>query len=438
MGCAAMASGEDDKFELEQKELQLSVKKEIDLQDALKNYRISLNGVQHDESMMNLLHRQAEIEIEVGQAMLQLNMAVKDFANELTEKNNLLLLYVQAYNARNLELAALQDSIAENRVLKTQAAIYVATNLRKGVHYAYLAAKALEYRYLKPIISIFDLYKIQTSYDLNNKVGTLDDLEKNCEYGQIAGDQLRYSLAEDILGLTNDYLDKIIDPNGVMSEAQKVPLRQPLREKEVQAFLSQKVVDVDSGPKVVNLLRFNFATSVFDAKQTINPVTGTWEYRSNVKLWYGMAQNPKCDPITARGIAVKVDSKQISMYAPQITLTQKGHSTFLDRKGQIVEYSPVSQYFNLAFDDPISTVNADDPLFSKSATWPGLRPPDSDPNSSSQPWIWTNVFTNRSFASSDWEMVVMDHPSPGIPTQPIDWSKVKDIMLYMDVLVSTK
>lgn len=429
-GCSSLAGG-DGNFDLQNKELQLNVKKEIELQDALKNYHISLNGVQHDESVMNLLHRQVEVEIEVGQAILQLNMAIKDFAHELTEKNNLVGLYVQAYNARNLQLSTLQDTIAENRVLKTQEAINVSTNLRKGIHFAYLASKALEYRDLKPRISVIDLYKVQTSADLKAINAQLDTYDKLCAYGSVKGFQRQLSLAKDILGLTDAYLDATIDPNVTMSEVQKAPLRQQMREREVQSFLSQKLIDVDPSSKVVNLLRFNFATTVFDVPYTYD-LNGNRIYETNVKLWYATAP-AACDPVTARGIAVQVLSKQTSMYAPQITLTQKGHSTYMNGNQKIVEYSPVSKYFNLSFDpNEVADVHANDPELIKSDTFMAIRPPDTNPNTSSQPFIWTPAFKNRSFASSDWEMVVID--DPGAPSTKIDWSKVTDVVVYMDSL----
>ena len=42
---------------------------------------------------------------------------------------------------------------------------------------------------------------------------------------------------------------------------------------------------------------------------------------------------------------------------------------------------------------------------------------------------WSNSFKGRSVAASDWEMVISD-----IGDYPIDWSKVTDIVLYMEAM----
>ncbi len=179
----------------------------------------------------------------------------------------------------------------------------------------------------------------------------------------------------------------------------------------MQLFIADHLlIDSFSSRKYIS---FDFSTSLEDSYIAVYPVY-------NLKIWYGTAA-PPCDPVLRSGVAIRFDTTQGSSVEPLVTLKQQGHSTFNDKNRNLVEYTPVNEYLNL---QGVSTDN----MFVTTGvldTFSGVYI-NQDPPSSS---LWNNAFKGRSVASSSWLMEVKD-----IGASTIDWGKVNNIIIHMDVL----
>jgi hypothetical protein len=393
-------------YSVKDEPLNLSVDKEIDLQKALADYEIAQINVTDEVMIKNMVNNLAETEIEIGLAIQMKNSVVDEFENGLKERDNLAFVYKKALEQINYTANMVRDKIPEVRILRSQAALDLSKNLNNSAHYAYLAAKALEYKYLKQIVnlqvlnqtlSIYDLYKVQTVEDVKDFLDKLDAYD-SCAWGLVSRTTIKMSLAKDILGLT----DKYLNPAGTLSATQVAQLRY----QGVQSFLSGKVNPTD------NSLLFDFASALNDY------YISKWS-KYNLKIWWGTA-SPPCDPVPTKGIAVNFLTNQSASITPLITLSQKGHSTYLDKTRNILEYVPVSEYLNMLSENTDSSIVTTG-IFAAYVN----GNPETDV-------LWDPSFKGRSVASSNWEFKVND-----IGDYPIDWSKVTDIVLYLDAMGSS-
>ena len=386
-------------------QLNLEVERDVALQEALKDYRIAQMNVTDEITIKTYLTNIAETEIEIGLAIQSKNSAIADFDNSMKERDNLVFVYKKAIEQMNYTVDTVKDKLPEVRILRCQAAIDLSRNLSNAIHYAYLAAKALEYKYMKPLVNvsllnetlnIHDLYKVQTVGDLTSFLSKLTAYD-NCAWGSVSRTTIAISLAKDILGLT----DKYLNPNNALSTSDVTKLRY----EKIQAYLSNRINKSD------NSLLFDFSTSLN------NYAISKWN-KYNLKVWYGTAA-PPCDPVPTKGAAVKFLTTQPTSITPYVNLTQKGHSTYLNKNKEILAYVPVSEYLNLLSEDVEATLSTTG-RFNAYVN----RDPDSDQ-------LWDPSFKGRSVASSDWEMKITD-----IGDSSIDWSKVTDIVLYLDTMGS--
>lgn len=392
-------------YHIQNPQLQIDFDKEIALQEAQRNYRIATLNLEYGKTIKNMLNQVAEAEIEIGLAIEAKNAAVMDFDNALKEKENLLYLYTKSEAQLAYDLGIYAEKIPEIRILRCQAAIDLSRDLNNAVHYAYLAAKAIEYQYMKPLVNltvlnqtlnIHDLYKVQTAEDLTQFLEKLYDYNA-CPWGSVAETKVTISLAKNILGLTDAYLN----PDNVLTPVEVAKLRT----QKVQAFISGKIDKTD------NSLNFDFSTALTD--------TYILQFNKyNMKIWYGSLSAP-CDPVPAKGVAVRFNTTQIQSITPYVRLTQKGHSTYFNSNREILEYVPMGEYLNLLTADTSST-----PATVGQFTAYVNKDPAVDA-------LWDPSFKGRSVASSDWTLRITD-----IGDYPIDWSKVTDIYLYMDTINS--
>jgi hypothetical protein len=210
---------------------------------------------------------------------------------------------------------------------------------------------------------------------------------------------VKISLAYDILGLTNKYLN----PAGTLTTAEVTALRK----QKVQNFLSGKV------NTSANSLNYEFSTSLND--YYISKLN-----KYNMKIWWGTA-SPPCDPVQAGGVAVNLVTTQASgLIGPYVTLSQRGHSTYYDKAKNILEYIPVSEYLNM------QSSGIDSSITTTGSFYPTINlPPQAG-------GLWDPSFKGRSVAASNWQMLIED-----IGYELIDWTKVSDIELYFDTIAST-
>lgn len=395
-------------YTIDYPELKWNTNKEIETQQALTDYRIAQFNANDEVTFKNYLNQLAEMEIEIGSAIQIKNSAVDDFNNALKEKNNYAYLYKKAVDNVNelntADINKIKEDIARLRVMQSQDAIDMSRNMNSAIHSTYLAAKALEYWYMMPLknlplyngtqyLNITDLYKVQTVADLKGFITKLKAYD-SCPWGSVQPLQIQISLARDILGI------KDTDPQ---------------RDAKLQAFLNSKIKSSD------NSFRFTFSTSLNDS------YISKWGLY-NLKIWQGTLPLPCDQSVSTKGIQAYFDTRQAatSSILPRITLSQKGHSTFLkydmsSSKTEIVEYVPVSAYLNLQreHNDPQDTTVTLGRFNALVNTDPNTIP------------SWSNSFKGRSVASSDWEMIIED-----LGNSPIVWNKLKDIILYLDTIGS--
>lgn len=388
--------------------LDLQAKKEIELQQLLDNYEIVAtrmdNSQAHQVQRMHLLHSLAEIEIELGLTIELYNSAEDDFAAAMTQRDNQVFLYKKSMDYKQLTVDEIKDKIVEARIMRSEAALNLARDMKRAVHRSYLAAKALEYKYLKPLenismdggetLDIHNLYKAQLPKDVQSFMTSLEQYD-TCAWGSVNSRLYEISYSRDILGLTDSYLEEM----GATTRAEIEALRQ----EKLQAHFA-----VDDW----NDLSLEFSTS-------LNDQIFSKYHKYNVKIWWGNA-SPPCDPVEAKGVTVLIKTNQVASLDMYVTLTLDGTQTFLNRQNEIVEYVPASEYLNMQvadIDDSLVTVGSFDAFI------------NVDPDSYSM-HEWSNSFKGRSIASANWKLLIEDFSYP----YDVDWSKVTDIVIYMDTM----
>ncbi|WP_295393395.1 hypothetical protein [uncultured Thiodictyon sp.] len=239
-----------------------------------------------------------------------------------------------------------------------------------------------------------------------------------CPWGSVQLGTVELSLVWDILGLTDVYIDAL-DPScaALPQPTERARCRETRRQREWQGYLNRQLADdPENGRKV---LRIAFSTSLQD------PAIA-WLGLYNTKAWYGTAQ--RCDPVQANGVAVNFDSSQGGTYwQPRITIEQKGASTLRRAGTAPAEYIPVGEYLNM------QGQNADT-MFGAKAVLSSNRnglfiAADPDPGV-----MWNNGLLGRSVTASNWSLEVKD---VGV-REALDWSKLADIMITIDVIGSTQ
>lgn len=400
-------------YDLRNDKLGIDLDAQVRLQEVMRDYRIALAMAGHDTVIQRLLNDVAAREIEIGLAIQAENAAALDFGNLLRQRDSQVLLLQQAIVHAEYSAAQAGQHAAEMRILRSQAALRFGSDLNQAVRFAYLAAKSLEYKYLRPLVDISiggmdnllnltDLYKIQDVGELQKFLAKLDRFD-TCGYGLRQKVRLPVSLAKDIVGLTDAYLN----PNGTLSPSQV----EEARAREWQGYLYRNLqTDPVSGKEY---LRLTFSTSL------ANP----WMAERglyNMKIWYGVAA-PPCDPVFTGGVAIHLDSQQTGSWQPYVTLSQEGATTLLDRDRKVLEYQPVNEYLNLVG-------AAADEMFSAKAVFDtdsGLYTDERPPNGT----LWNNGLKGRSLAASNWVLEVRY-----LGSTKIAWKDIADISIHFDVL----
>uniref|UniRef100_UPI0025EB39EC hypothetical protein n=1 Tax=uncultured Thiodictyon sp. TaxID=1846217 RepID=UPI0025EB39EC len=389
--------------------LHISQINEQALLDITTYFEIQQVNLEKTYVIKDLLLSAAEAEIEVQLAVQQKNSAIADFDNSLQEKENLWQLYQRALD----QLSCYTERSAPLRILKSQATIVLADRINYTAHYAYLAAKALEYQDLMPLedqpvvggLSITDLFKAQTTSDLETFLLKLNALgTTQCPWGTFDPQYPVISLAYDILGLTDRYLDP--DGDGQATPGKSIA---QARREAVQAFIIANV-------NAAGHLHFPFTIS-----ENASFFAGSRQY--NLKLWSGPAPS-FCEPLVTPvlGTAINVISTQSTNFRPKVRLRQTGHSSLRNGFGEVVSYIPISN-FHFLFEgggdfvpykeaEFVAYTNATDPRTQSGGTW-------------------TGGFKGRSISASNWEVELFDSR---VMYPATDLSKITDIQIHMDAI----
>lgn len=369
-------------FTVQDDKLGLDIKKQEDLQKISLGFTIQAINLETQNKIKNLLLDEAAAEIAIKLAIQQKNSAIADFDNTLSEKETLWQLYQRGLAQADLE----STGVAPIRILRSQAAIAYADAINSTVHYTYLAAKALEYKYVRVLENmpdpknktyLSDIFKAQTTDDLSKLQISLDNLNKNqCTWG--GGFLLKardISLKTDVLGLD----DK--------------------DDAAFRAFINDHI-NKDGN--------FQFTFSITEDASYLR-LFGLY----NVKIWDG--QVPCGSSVNAKGVAVGITAG-VSNY-PTVLLKQSGQSSLRDRTGDIFQYVPVSD-FHFLFES-----SGDSYLPSTEEVITAFN---GDPRTDGSGGDWATSFKGRSLSSSDWEITVFK--------QTVDPNTITNISLYFDTI----
>ncbi|WP_295393209.1 hypothetical protein [uncultured Thiodictyon sp.] len=141
-------------YKLRDDDLKLNVEKEIDLQALLADYRIAQAGVQYQGNIEALLRQIVEQEMTIGLEVQNENAAALDFANLLGQRDDLIFQRDKATEHTNWTAERIMRRAAEVRILRSRAALRFESDFNQAVRFSYLAAKALEYKYLTPLVNV--------------------------------------------------------------------------------------------------------------------------------------------------------------------------------------------------------------------------------------------------------------------------------------------
>ncbi len=203
--------------------LGIEVKKAQDLQAITERFEIRNVQLGTDYIEKDILRKIVMADYDIENAVLEKNSAVVDFMNSFNEKEVLVLAYKKGLE----QSQQLTGDIAPLRIIKSSDIINQSEQINLSSHYAYLAAKALEYQYATPLKSspnINDIFKAQTPNDIYKFLTSLYDFNRlRCPWGTFNGKTISVSLAFDILNLTYDALDP--DGDGLTSDGKDLTVR---------------------------------------------------------------------------------------------------------------------------------------------------------------------------------------------------------------------
>ncbi|MEM7533266.1 MAG: hypothetical protein AAF639_13880 [Chloroflexota bacterium] len=359
-----------------------------DVQNAATQAEIT--GANSEAVIRNLLLQQADLMIELDIALEQWNK-LADEHNHLVEKyHNLLKLRLEAQDD-------FLDSYLNNpayRILRDSWTVEATRSHDQAAQFAYLAAKALEYEFLAPPHFLDDIFQARVADDVDNFMNQLEEWRIALSS---PGERNRYpyliSLAEDILGLT----DENLDPDNTLSASE----RAQLRHQRFQEFI-QRNIDPDSG-----LLEFHFTTSIQD-NNLFSP--NVWNNRiAGIGL--------PSDVASTQGVALNLLTRQTgNAGTPEVLLVHGGQASYRQRTGDIVEYMPGPTHIT-GYSLP--------PGFSQPSTGAVILSSVNGNNRGSP----TSALFNRSVAASNWTLRI-DPTSP--LNRDLDLTQLEDIEIQMD------
>jgi hypothetical protein len=363
------------------------------LREAARQAQIT--GIESDARIRSLLLQQAELMIEQEIAYIEWNRLS-------AEHNHLVQQYHNWLNLREQAQEDLVDSYLSNpayRVLRDSLTVEASRSLELAAQFAYLTAKALEYEFLTPIDFLGDIFKARTADDIDNYLNRLEVLRRSIgSPGERNRFPHRISLAQDVLGFT----DEVLDPDGVLSPFQIANLRFA----RFQETLQQNVITDTQSGQVIGM-ELPFGTSLEDGRIFSANV---WNNRIA-----GVGQPPEV-PGTV-GIAINLLTRQFAdLGTPEVILTHAGHSSYRTLSGEIIQYTPENAR--------PSGYPVPGGFQSRTKTAVIL----ASVNGFGSPTLSSALF-NRSVAASGWRLRI-DLNSPF--NDELDLNQVEDIEILMD------
>ncbi|MCB9116243.1 MAG: hypothetical protein M9936_00345 [Caldilinea sp.] len=348
--------------------------------------------------------------------------AEAEFNRLVMRHNHLGQQYHHWKNLRDMAVGIELDSYLNNpiyRILRENLTIQSSRSFRIAAQYAYLAAKALEYEYLMPLNggydaladarkpNIDDIFSARTAAEIGNFLTALDNYRraKTDELGVISRSHTPYSISvrERVFGLSER-----VEDNGSFNS------------------MLLRYYDVNS-----RVLRIPFVTTLEQFDTSL-----LWNYR----IAPVDPNNPNigCSP-GCNGVAVSILHRPgVFVGTPQIRIEHGGTETFMDREGNVVEYTPgnsSSFVSGLLVDYGSSTMIEnqlgripDRPRRGTVTAGFDCEPPPS-PQMCGIP---TSELFNLSPAASSWFLVI-DLSDNAPSNKYLKLEMIDDIIIYMDV-----
>lgn len=377
----------------------------ITAQETLRDAEIE--GANSDAVIKQLLLDQAAALIDLEIALNQLNQVI-------AEQNLLVAQYHQAMEQRQSSWEAIKfDSPLTKpytRLFRDAAALSSISTLDQATQAAYLAAKAYEYLTMNPVPYMDELYRVRNADNLRV---FLDKL--SADYAALPREQFskrtyRLSLAEDLLGLT----DENLNPDGALAPAQVADERARL----FREFLEANRYRANGEDKIA----YVFGTTLDHPKF----LRGVFNNR--------IARISNDDPGCAsgcRGLWLNlVTDQQAGEFRgdlPQIRLSHGGSATYRNGSLREVTYRP----------GPALMIGRTLPPGFGGETRAAVMTshinlgPSEEPNRN----YLEDRFFDLSIATSQW-IIEIDLTSPSENTR-LDLSKIRDIEIRMDTTYVT-
>ncbi|MGD9974445.1 MAG: hypothetical protein AB7S77_15400 [Desulfatirhabdiaceae bacterium] len=400
-------------FTLRDDKLGLDLEKEKAAYEAAYNFGIK--QVKDDTVIKNLLLQQAEALIGIDLAVQNKNAMIAMFDSSIVQKDNLLSLWLQ--NNEFIE-KYWEQKLPNQRIILSQKILELTERFNELAHYAYLATKSLEYKYMVELqgidipggkkLNATDLFKCQTTTDFSTYLTNLSNYNfMECPTGSFQPHEYRISLVYDILGLSNKNLGDLNNDGIIDSTLEKVV---DVQYQKVQQFINQNI-DTEGN------LTFDFSSSVYDK------VFQSYK-KANLKIWQGGV--PCASSVTTRGLTSSLFFKGSSgSIFPVIYIAQKGTQTFLRKDSELADYYPIKI---LAM---ITSKDQEPEPFTKDLFTPynGIDPRYQ----SASMGEWTPAFSNRSVSATDWVVTLYREPAEyGFNNIPFD--KLTDIAFYFGTI----
>jgi len=387
--------------------LDVNVKKSVDLQALTDSFDIKNAQLQAAYAEKEFLRQIDLADLKVEQAVTEKNSAIIDFVNAFQEKESLVVAYRKSKEQSDIA----QRSLVPLRIIKSAKLINLSAEIYKASHYAYLAAKAVEYRYAKSLTSnpnINDIYKAQTTDDVKKFLDALKG-SNLCPWGKFSSKTIVYSLAFDHLNLTDDY----IDPDGDGFKDGKMV--DDYRDIKIQEFISRHT---ENG-------NLKFSLSV-PPTSTVLQEGGAY----NIKIWDGQLPS-ECTRSTLEpwGMTIKIYTDQIDLpFNPKVGINMTGSSSLEDFSGVFREYIPIYDYSHFLVDYEPSYVPILDDSIESFGSLGNIR--------EQRLGRWTGKFHGRSISSATWTITV--YGKNRLFSKTVDFSGIKDIYFYFDIIADSK
>ena len=368
--------------------------------------RASIEAVNSEATVKNLLLRMAELQIEEGIAIQEARVIYSEFDALASKVDDVL---IERERTANYTLALLADEPA-NRLVYDSLRLKYANSMSLAQRMVYLTVRRAEYETAGKIyeanclngavtgqrITIAHVYHARTTGDLGELldcISAITTAAKGDSNATLKPDDLRISVAKNLLGWTDESLIK-----------EGIPSNQVATER-IKRFRAWVASNVSGNPSV---LRFNFSTSIAP-----NGVFG--QLRAGYSKYWLHQIAGYHDPLPVNdALRMTIATTQTASLAYRdVTLTQQGVTHLRDETGCIREFKVV---------DPAIFVGLNLGREENRATF------EAAVNAEPQPGYYTPHFNGRPISATDWQVEIPSAP-PNASYATMDFAWLTDIEL---------